>query len=105
MKSIITTKDVTPLSDNIKNKLVVIRSSFFPNDMLKAKYQLVRVISGFGCNIENKEISTKILCKDVFTKENGKQQKRQYILTREDLIGEPSEQCLLDYRRKFGKIN
>ena len=89
--------DVKQLSDNIQGKLVVIKCEYFKKEYREAKYQLVKALSGFGCNAGS-------LGTAVFVKEVHQDKRESYRVERYDLLGEPTEKCLKEYEELYGKI-
>lgn len=96
--------DVVPLSNNIEDKLVVIRMEYFDTAYQEARYQLVRAVGGFGCNAGNGK-DKKVFVKEVFPENRNDGRKREsYGLRRSDLLGEPTEECLSEYQEIYGEI-
>lgn len=50
MVILMTKADTVPLSNDITDKLVVVKEEYFDEVYKEARYQLVKAIGGFGCN-------------------------------------------------------
>ena len=97
MKKIIDRSECNPLSDHIKDKLVVIRPEFFKPQFREAKYQLVLACSGFGCDADK-------LGTAVFVTECCENPER-YRQERYNLIGEPTEKIIEEWKELYGDFN
>lgn len=97
-------KDCTKLSNDITDKLVVVKMDFFDRTYQEARYQLVKATGGFGCNAGNGK-DKKVFVKDVFPENRNDGIKREsYGLRRSDLLGEPTAECLSEYQELYGEI-
>ena len=92
MKTIIDRSECKPLSDNIEGKLVVIKQDF-----IEAKYQLVLATGGFGCDASNSGNA-------VFVTECC-ENPEEYRQERYNLIGEPTEGIIAEWKAKYGDFN
>lgn len=97
MKTIIDKSECKPLSDNIKNKLVVIKPEFFKSEFREAKYQLVLACGGFGCDAGK-------LGNAVFVTECC-ENPEHYRQERYNLIGEPTEEMITEWKSLYGEFN
>ena len=97
MKTIIERDECNPLSDNIEGKLVVINSKFFRPEFEDAKYQLVLATGGFGCEAGK-------LGNAVFVIECC-ENPEIYRQERYNLIGEPTEEMITEWKEKYGEFN
>ena len=97
MKTIIDKRECKPLSDNIKGRLVVINSKFFKPEFRDAKYQIVLATGGFGCEAGK-------LGNAVFVIECC-ENPEIYRQERYNLIGEPTEEMIKEWKEKYGEFN
>ena len=97
MKTIINKSECKPLSDNIKGRLVVINSKFFKPEFRDAKYQIVLATGGFGCEAGK-------LGNAVFVIECC-ENPEIYRQERYNLIGEPTEEMIKEWKEKYGEFN
>ena len=97
MKTIIYKSECKPLSDNITGKLVVINSKFFKPEFRDAKYQIVLATGGFGCEAGK-------LGNAVFVIECC-ENPEIYRQERYNLIGEPTEEMITEWKEKYGEFN
>ena len=102
MKVHITEKDVNPLRENFEGKLVVVKIDFFSEPFKEAKYQLVKAFGGFGCHKSSR--GTCVMVQDVFPETDGGIKREKYRVERYNLLGEPTEACLQEYRELYGEI-
>lgn len=102
MKTIITKDECTALSYNIQNRIVVINDSHFKSEYKQAKYQLVLALSGFGCKEDC--YSTGVFVKECFAPDKN-ETPCTYKIHRCDLIGEPTEQLVLEWKNTYGDFN
>lgn len=102
MKTIITKDECYSLSHNIENRLVVINESRFRDEFKRAKYQLVLAVSGFGCKEDC--YSTGVFVKECFSSNNNNSPST-YKIHRCDLIGEPTEQLITQWKDLYGEFN
>ena len=97
MKTIIDKSECKPLSDNIEGKLVVIKPDFFKPEFKDAKYQIVLATGGFGCDAD--KLGTAVFvtecCEDP----------EEYRQERQNLIGEPTEEMITEWKAKYGDFN
>ena len=98
MKTIIDKSECKPLSDNIKDKLVVIKPDFFKPEFREAKYQIVLALSGFGCEAGK-------LGNAVFVEEVHTDNPEHYRQERYNLIGEPTEEIIKEWKSMYGEFN
>lgn len=103
MTTLITKADVVPLSNDITDKLVVIKADWFDEDYQNARYQLVHVVGGAGCNAGYGKYC-KVHVKDVFPERNDGIHREEITLSRYDLLGEPTPECLAEYQELYGDI-
>lgn len=97
MKTIIDKSECKPLSENIVGKLVVIDSKFFKPEFREAKYQIVLATGGFGCDAGK-------LGNAVFVVECC-ENPENYRQERYNLIGEPTEEMIAEWKEKYGEFN
>ncbi len=97
MKTIIDRSECKPLSDNIEGKLVVIKSDFFKPEFREAKYQIVLATGGFGCDASK-------MGNAVFVTECC-ENPEEYRQERYNLIGEPTEEMITEWKAKYGDFN
>ena len=97
MKTIIDKSECKPLSDNIEGKLVVIKPDFFKPEFREAKYQLVLAAGGFGCDASK-------MGNAVFVVECC-ENPESYRQERYNLIGEPTEEMIAEWKEKYGEFN
>ena len=97
MKTIIDRSECKPLSDNIEGKLVVIKPDFFKPEFRDAKYQIVLATGGFGCDADKFGTAVFITecCED----------HEEYRQERYNLIGEPTEGIIAEWKAKYGDFN
>lgn len=98
MKTIIDKSECKPLSDNIKGKLVVIKPDFFKPEFREAKYQLVIATGGFGCDASK-------MGNAVYVEEVHTDNPEHYRQERYNLIGEPTEEMIAEWKEKYGEFN
>lgn len=98
MKTIIDKSECKPLSDNIEGKLVVINQDFFYSEFKEAKYQIVLALSGFGCDTSN-------LMNEVYVEEVHTDNPEHYRQERYNLIGEPTEEIIKEWKSMYGEFN
>lgn len=98
MKLIIDKSKCKPLSDNIKGKLVVIKPDFFKSEFREAKYQIVLATGGFGCDANK-------MGNAVFVEEVHTDNPEHYRQERYNLIGEPTEEIIKEWKSMYGKFN
>lgn len=98
MKNIIDRSECMPLSENIEGKLVVIGEDHFVSEYKEAKYQLVLAIGGFGCYADK-------LGTAVFVQELHSDNPERYRRERYDLIGEPTEKMIEEWKELYGEFN
>lgn len=97
MKTIIDRSECKPLSDNIKGKLVVIKPDFFKPEFREAKYQIVLATGGFGCDASK-------MGNVVYVTECC-QNPENYRQERYNLIGEPTEEMIKEWKSLYGEFN
>lgn len=97
MKTIIDRSECKPLSDNIEGKLVVIKQDFFKPEFIEAKYQLVLATGGFGCDAS--KMGNAVFVTECY--ENPE----EYRQERYNLIGEPTEGIIAEWKAKYGDFN
>lgn len=97
MKTIIDRSECNPLSDNIKGKLVVIKPDFFKPEFREAKYQIVLATGGFGCDASK-------MGNAVYVTECC-QNPENYRQERYNLIGEPTEEMIKEWKSLYGEFN
>lgn len=97
MKTIIDKSECKPLSENILNKLVVIKVDFFKTEFRKAKYQLVLATGGFGCDASKMGNAVYVIecCENP----------ESYRQERYNLIGEPTEELIAEWKKLYGEFN
>ena len=97
MKKIIDKKECKPLSDNIEGKLVVVAGNFFKEEFRDAKYQIVLAQSGFGCDAHKFGSAVFVIecCENP----------EEYRQERYNLIGEPTEKLIKEWKEKYGEFN
>ena len=98
MKTIIDKSECKPLSDNIKGRLVVIKPDFFKPEFRDAKYQIVLATGGFGCEAGK-------LGNAVFVEEVHTDNPEHYRQERYNLIGEPTEEIIKEWKPMYGEFN
>lgn len=98
MKTIIDRSECKPLSNNIEGKLVVINPDFFDLEFKDAKYQIVLALSGFGCDASS-------LGNAVYVKEVHTDNPEHYRQERYNLIGEPTEEMIKEWKSLYGEFN
>lgn len=98
MKTIIDRSECKPLSDNIEGKLVVIKPASFSPEFREAKYQIVLATGGFGCDA-NKMGSA------VYVEEVHTDNPEHYRQERYNLIGEPTEEIIKEWKSTYGEFN
>lgn len=98
MKTIIDKSECKPLSDNIKGKLVVIKPDFFKPEFREAKYQLVLATGGFGCDAS--KLGSAVYVEEVHTDNPWHCRQERY-----DLIGEPTEELIKEWKSMYGEFN
>ena len=98
MKTIIDGSECKPLSDNIEGKLVVIKPDFFKPEFREAKYQIVLATGGFGCEAGK-------LGNAVFVEEVHTDNPEHYRQERYNLIGEPTEEIIKEWKSMYGEFN
>lgn len=97
MKLIIDKSECKPLSDNIEGRLVVINSKFFKPEFRDAKYQIVLATGGFGCDASKMGNAVFVIecCENP----------EIYRQERYNLIGEPTEEMITEWKEKYGEFN
>ena len=97
MKTVIDKSECKPLSENILNKLVVVKVDFFKTEFREAKYQLVLATGGFGCDASKMGNAVSVIecC------ENSE----SYRQERYNLIGEPTEELITEWKKLYGEFN
>lgn len=103
MVILITKADTVPLSNNITDKLVVVKETYFDEAYKEARHQLVKATGGLGCNAGNGR-QTRLHVKEVFPERNDGRKRVEYNLRRSDLLGEPTAECLAEYQELYGDI-
>lgn len=98
MKTVIDKEEVKPLSDHIEGKLVVIDIDAFKEQYKSAKYQLVLATGGFGCDAG--KIGTAVFVTEC-TKDNPESYRRE----RYNLIGEPTDELITEWKSLYGEFN
>ena len=98
MKTIIDKSECKPLSDNIEGRLVVIKPDFFKPEFRDAKYQIVLATGGFGCEAGK-------LGNAVFVEEVHTDNPEYYRQERYNLIGEPTEEIIKEWKSMYGEFN
>lgn len=98
MKTIIDKSECKPLSENIVGKLVVIDSKFFKPEFREAKYQIVLAVSGFGCDASK-------MGNAVYVEEVHTDNPEHYRQERYNLIGEPTEEIITEWKSMYGEFN
>ena len=98
MKTIIDKSECNPLSDNIEGKLVVIKSDFFKPEFRDAKYQIVLATGGFGCDASK-------MGNAVYVEEIYSDNPEHYRQERYNIIGEPTEKIIEEWKSKYGEFN
>ena len=98
MKTIIDKSECKPLSDNIEGRLVVIKPDFFKPEFRDAKYQIVLATGGFGCEAGK-------LGNAVFVEEVHTDNPEHYRQERYNLIGEPTEEIIKEWKSMYGEFN
>ena len=98
MKTIIDKSECKPLSDHIEGKLVVIKPEYFKPEWRDAKYQLVLANGGFGCDAGKMGTA-------VYVEEVHGNNPEHYRVERYDLIGEPTEEMIAEWKALYGEFN
>ena len=98
MRTVILKEELKPLSDNIEGKLVVVGIDFFNEKYKSAKYQLVLATGGFGCDAGK-------LGNAVFVIECVKDNPESYRQERYNLIGEPTDEIIAEWKEMYGEFN
>lgn len=98
MKTIIDKSECKPLGDNIEGKLVIIKPDFFKQEFREAKYQLVIATGGFGCD-------TSKMGNAVYVEEVHTDNPEHYRQERYNLIGEPTEEIIKEWKSMYGEFN
>ena len=98
MKTIIDRSECKPLNDHIEGKLVVVKADYFKPEWRDAKYQLLLATGGFGCDAGK-------LGSAVFVEEMHKDNPEHYRVERYDLIGEPTEKMITEWKALYGDFN
>ena len=98
MKTIIKRTECKPLSNYIKGKLVVVDVNFFKPEYKDAKYQLVLATGGFGCDGNS-------LGNAVYVTECTKDNPESYRQERYNLVGEPTEEMIAEWKSLYGEFN
>ena len=98
MKTIIDKSECKQLSDNIEGKLVVIKPDFFKPEFREAKYQIVLAAGGFGCDASK-------MGNAVFVEEVHTDNPEHYRQERYNLIGEPTEEIIKEWKSMYGEFN
>lgn len=98
MKTIIDKSECKPLSDHIEGKLVVIKSYYFKPEYRDAKYQIVLATGGFGCDANK-------MGNAVYVVEAHNDNPEHYRQERYDLIGEPTEEMIAEWKSLYGDFN
>lgn len=98
MKTIIDRNECNPLSDNIEGKLVVIKPAFFSPEFREAKYQIVLATGGFGCDANK-------MGNAVYVEEVHTDYPEHYRQERYNLIGEPTEEIINEWKSMYGEFN
>ena len=98
MKTIIDKSECKPLSDNIEGRLVVTKPDFFKPEFRDAKYQIVLATGGFGCEAGK-------LGNAVFVEEVHTDNPEHYRQERYNLIGEPTEEIIKEWKSMYGEFN
>lgn len=98
MKTIIDRSECKPLSDNIEGKLVVIKPDFFKPEFREAKYQIVLALGGFGCDASKTGNA-------VYVEEVHADNPEHYRQERYNLIGEPTEEIIKEWKSMYGEFN
>lgn len=96
--TIIDRSECKPLSDHIEGKLVVIGDQFFKPEYKSAKYQLVLATGGSGC-----DASARVTC--VIVMECTNDNPESYRQERYNLIGEPTEELIAEWKSMYGEFN
>ena len=103
MVVLMTKADTVLLSNDITDKLVVVKKEYFDGVYKEARYQLVKAVGGFGGNAGN-GMGRKVFVKEVFPERNDGKKRTEYGLRRSDLLGEPTPECLAEYQELYGNI-
>ena len=96
MKTIIDKSECKPLGDNIEGKLVVIKPDFFKPEFREAKYQIVLALS--GCDASK-------MGNAVYVEEVHTDSPEHYRQERYNLIGEPTEEIIKEWKSMYGEFN
>ena len=97
MMTIINKNKCKPLSNNIEGKLVVVKPEYFKPEFREAKYQIVLATGGFGCDASK-------MGNAVFVTECC-ENPEEYRQERYNLIGEPTEEIIAEWKAKYGDFN
>ena len=98
MRTVICKEELNPLSDHIEGKLVVIGVEYFKEAYKSAQYQLVLATGGFGCDADK-------LGTAVFVIECHKDNPESYRQERYNLIGEPTDELIAEWKAMYGEFN
>ncbi len=98
MKTIIDRSEVKSLSGNVEGKLVVIKPDFFKPEFRDAKYQLALATGGHGCDASK-------MGNAVFVEEVHTDNPEHYRQERYNLIGEPTEEMIKEWKSLYGEFN
>ena len=98
MKTIINKNKCKPLSNNIEGKLVVVKPEYFKPEFREAKYQIVLATGGFGCDASK-------MGNAVFVEEVHTDNPEHYRQERYNLIGEPTEEIIKEWKSIYGEFN
>lgn len=99
-KTVFTSKDVTPWTkENIEDKIIILKETFFQEEFRDAKYQLVKATGGFGCNPSN-------IGNAIFVKELHNDNPEHYRIDRCDnnILGIATDEAIAEWEKKYGKI-
>ena len=103
MVVLMTKADTVPLSNDITDKLVVVKEEYFDEVYKEARYQLVKAVGGLGCNAGNGR-NKRLFVEEVFPERNDGRKRLIYSLNRCDLLGEPTAECIAEYQELYGDI-
>jgi hypothetical protein len=98
MKTIIDESECRQLSNNIKGKLVVINLNYFTSQWRDARYQLVLATAGSGCDANDPS-------GPVYIQEVQDDCPEHYSIKRSDLIGEPTDLLIKEWKAMYGSFN
>lgn len=98
MKTIIDESECKQLSNNIEGKLVVINLNYFTSQWRDARYQLVLATEGSGCDANDPSGS-------VYIFEVQDDSPERYSIKRSDLIGEPTDSLIREWKAMYGSFN